>query len=85
MSDDSSQLPEGMTIPPKFARKASTRRRFIEGAREGAAGRSFAHADEKAFIQRYGQREFSAYASGYNEGRAARNIASIDRRNDREH
>jgi hypothetical protein len=84
MSDDSARLPEGVTLPPKFARKANTRRRFIEGARDGVANRAFAHADEQAFVRRYGQAAFTAYAEGYNEGRAALNTASIDRRNNQD-
>jgi hypothetical protein len=78
MSRQASELPEGVKIPQRYRRKPNLRRRFMEGARDGAANRAFAHNDEQAFTQQHGQAEATAYAEGYNEGRAARNDARID-------
>lgn len=72
MSREASELPEGVKVPQRHKRKPNLRQQFPEGARDGAASRVFAHNDEQVFAQQHGQAEVTAYAGGYNEGRAAR-------------
>ncbi len=67
-------LPDGIRWPQKYRRAPKCLPWFIQGARDGVAGRAFGHNGQAAFVRRHGQAALTAYAEGYNEGRAARNV-----------
>lgn len=81
MSDESPELPKGVKLPYRYKRNSAGRKWFIDGARDGAANRPFAHNDDEAFVQQHGQAALTAYSEGYNEGQAARHDALSDKFN----
>jgi len=73
VNDDLHTLPNDVRLPYKYRRSPELRPWFIDGARDGAAGRAFRHNAEAEFVRLHGQSAFTAYAEGYNEGQATRN------------
>ena len=73
MSKDPHHLPDGVRLPQKYRHAPVFQAWFVEGVEDGAAGLAFRHHAEAAFVARHGQAALTAYAEGYNEGRAAWN------------
>ncbi len=70
------KLPEGVRLPQKYRHTLVFQAWFLEGAHDGVAGFAYGHDGRAEFVRQYGQSAWTAYAEGYNEGRAARNTRS---------